>query len=262
MSRLFTFGCSFTQYGWPTWADIIAYDKDVEYYNYAVAGLGNVGIAHRILEADLKHKFRDGDEIFILWTSWSREDRVKDAAWVGRGSVLTHNSHHYDKSFLKKYWDFDNDVVKNSTAIITTNRLFKNFIIWQASASEFFTNEGSNKSKHKFNNIIKLYKRELPDLKVIPCETKNPFKIVRDSHPDVLGHLNLATQIYKDLDLTIKDNTRDTFIRLQHDIENVIKETDNFEQVLDKVKAVMILNYKKLFSIRNYRSLNEDWHIS
>ncbi len=108
MSRLFTFGCSFTQYGWPTWADIIAYDKDVEYYNYAIAGLGNVGIAHRILEADLKHKFQDGDEIFILWSSWSREDRVKDAAWIGRGSVLTYNSHHYDKSFLKKYWDFDN----------------------------------------------------------------------------------------------------------------------------------------------------------
>jgi hypothetical protein len=262
MSRLFTFGCSFTQYGWPTWADIIAYDKDVEYYNYAVAGLGNVGIAHRILEADLKHKFRDGDEIFILWTSWSREDRVKNTNWFGAGSVLTHNNPNYNKSFLKNHWDFDNDVVKNSTAIITTNRLFKNFITWQASSFEFFTNEGANVSKNKVNSIIKLYKTELPNLKVIPCETKNPFKIVHDSHPDVLGHLDIANQIYKDLNLTIKTETNNTFTKLQNNIEYAITNTDNFQKVLHKINNIMRLNYKKIHSIRNFHSLHEDWHIS
>lgn len=263
MPRLFTFGCSFTQYGWPTWADIIAYDRDIEYYNYAIAGLGNVGIAHRILEADLKHKFREGDEIFILWSSWSREDRVKNLDWVGGGSVLNRSNTIYDSYFLKKYWNFNNDVVKNSTAIITTNRLFKDLIVWQASAFEFFTNEGDKTYvKSDAKTFINLYKEALPNLKVIPCETEKPFKVVHDSHPDVLGHLEIAKIIYKDLNLKIKDNTTDTFIKLQNDIEYVVKETENFQKVLDKIDKLLNLNYKKIYKIRNYHSLHEDWHIS
>lgn len=263
MPRLFTFGCSFTQYGWPTWADIIAYDRDIEYYNYAVAGLGNVGIAHRILEADLKHKFQDDDEIFILWSSWSREDRVKDVDWLGGGSVLTPNNPHYDRSFLKNHWDFNNDIVKNSTAIITTNRLFKKFIKWQGSSFDFFTTEeGKLSINEDTKSIIKLYKTELPDLKVILCETEKPFKVVQDSHPDVLGHLEIANTIYKDIGLTINNNTNNTFIKLQYDIEYVIRESDNFQRVLSKVDKVMKMNYEKLYQIRNYHSLHEDWHIS
>ncbi len=39
--RLITFGCSFTDYSWPTWADIIARDLDCEYENWAIGGGGN-----------------------------------------------------------------------------------------------------------------------------------------------------------------------------------------------------------------------------
>lgn len=263
MPRLFTFGCSFTQYGWPTWADIIAYDRDIEYYNYAIAGLGNVGIAHRILEADLKHKFCPDDEIFILWTSWSREDRIKRGDWYGGGSVLSYGNPNYDRHFLKKYWDFNNDIVKNSTAIITTNRMFKDFIKWQASAFDFFTNEGDKTYlKSNTKNIVNLYKKELPDLKVIPCETKNPFNVAYDSHPDILGHLKIANDIYKDLNLNIKDSTTKIFTKLQSDIEYALIETKNLDKAVDKIQKLIQLNYKKIAQIRNFRSLQENWHIS
>ena len=43
--RLFVFGCSFTQYRWPTWADIIAKDNPhLEYFNTANSGAGNLYI--------------------------------------------------------------------------------------------------------------------------------------------------------------------------------------------------------------------------
>ena len=45
MKRLITFGCSFTDYSWPTWADIIALDREVEYENWAIGGGGNQQIA-------------------------------------------------------------------------------------------------------------------------------------------------------------------------------------------------------------------------
>ena len=37
MTRLFTFGCSFTQYWWPTWADILGYQHDF-YENWGRCG--------------------------------------------------------------------------------------------------------------------------------------------------------------------------------------------------------------------------------
>jgi hypothetical protein len=263
MPRLFTFGCSFTQYGWPTWADIVAYDRNIEYHNYAIAGMGNVGIAHRIVEADLKHQFREDDEIFILWSSWSREDRVRDKNWLTAGSVLRNNNPHYDRSFSKKYWDFNNDIVKNSTAIITTNRLFKDLIKWQASAFDFFTTEdGVAATNNDTKIIMKLYNTELPKLKVVNCTTVNPFKVVQDSHPDIVGHLKIAEIVYNDLNLKLKPSTIEIFSQLQTDLESVFKPGDSFETILRKVNKVLMVKYEKILAVRSYHSLNEDWHVS
>ena len=38
--RLFTFGCSFTKWSWPTWNDYIGLSFD-EYYNFACGGADN-----------------------------------------------------------------------------------------------------------------------------------------------------------------------------------------------------------------------------
>ena len=55
--RLFVFGCSFTKYYWPTWADIIG--QEFEYYeNWGEIGSGNLRIAHRITECVYKNQIR------------------------------------------------------------------------------------------------------------------------------------------------------------------------------------------------------------
>ena len=232
-------------------------------YNYAIAGMGNVGIAHRILEADLKHQFREDDEIYILWSSWSREDRVRDNNWLTAGSVLVNQNPHYDRSFVKKYWDFNNDVVKNSTAIITTNRLYKHLIKWQASAFDFFTTEDGTTSVDENSKIImKLYNRELPKLKVVPCETAKPFKVVQDSHPDIVGHMKIAEIVYNDLNFKFNSSTIEIFSQLQTDLESVFKPNDSFETVLRKVQKVLVVKYEKILAVRSYHSLHEDWHSS
>jgi hypothetical protein len=52
--RLFTFGCSFTRYLWPTWADILA--EDIPYYeNWGCGGAGNLYISNAIMEAHNRH---------------------------------------------------------------------------------------------------------------------------------------------------------------------------------------------------------------
>jgi len=53
--RFFAFGCSFTQYHWPTWANIISKEFK-ESYNYGQVGAGNFFIYQSLMEAILNHK--------------------------------------------------------------------------------------------------------------------------------------------------------------------------------------------------------------
>ena len=46
-NRLFVFGCSFTMYAWPTYADFLGYEFD-HYENWGFPGLGNRAIAERV----------------------------------------------------------------------------------------------------------------------------------------------------------------------------------------------------------------------
>ena len=89
-NRLFTFGCSMTQYEWPTWADLIGSCVET-HHNYGRSGAGNQYIACAITEANLKHKFTKDDLIMIMWSSVSREDRYKDGNWQTSGNIYTSN---------------------------------------------------------------------------------------------------------------------------------------------------------------------------
>ena len=77
MKRLYTFGCSFTNYKWPTWADILS--KEFEYFeNWGRPGAGNSYITNAVVEASIKNKFTKDDTIMIMWSSMTREDRYLD----------------------------------------------------------------------------------------------------------------------------------------------------------------------------------------
>lgn len=103
-NRVFAFGCSFTNYIYPTWADIIAYEMpDVEYYNFGKSGMGNLAIASRIAEANTMFKFNDTDLVLVMYSTMYREDRWLEGTWQSHGNV--YNQGYYDKSFVKKYVD-------------------------------------------------------------------------------------------------------------------------------------------------------------
>jgi hypothetical protein len=87
MSRFFAYGCSFTKYYYPTWADIIINDVD-EGYNCGKLGSGNQLISQRIHETNAKKKFNSDDTIIIMWSNFFREDEYKDNKWHCHGNVF------------------------------------------------------------------------------------------------------------------------------------------------------------------------------
>jgi hypothetical protein len=262
MSRLFTFGCSFTQYAWPTWADIVAYDLGIEYYNYGIAGLGNVGIQHRMLEADLKHSFTKDDIILVLWTSWCREDRVKDAQWNASGSVLNIYNDVYDRKFVRKYWDYSNDIVKNSTAIITANELYKDNIKWQGTGIPLFLTENSRFAENKRElYLVELYKNKISPIEEITTFKNDvdnkAFSAIDDCHPDVKDYLKIVeNHIYKSINLTLKPETKSRFIDLQKTIEIYFKGRTTHVSVVGKtIEHILIQKFPDIMNTMNVQSL-------
>lgn len=110
--RVFAFGCSFTSYVYPTWADIIMNEMpDVESYNFGKAGGGNHFIACRIAEANTRFKFTETDLVMVMYTTAFREDRFMDGGWRTYGNI--YNQGYYDKNFVKNYVDPTGCVVRD-----------------------------------------------------------------------------------------------------------------------------------------------------
>ena len=77
MSRLFTFGCSFTRYWWPTWADHLAQSYP-ESRNLAEPGSDNGQIALRISGAIQRYGIGTGDTVAVMWTDPGRENHYRE----------------------------------------------------------------------------------------------------------------------------------------------------------------------------------------
>lgn len=97
---LFTFGCSFTNYRWSTWADCLAPEFDY-FENWGKAGGGNQFIFNSVMEADQRHRFSDRDTVVVCWTSTQRDDRYVDHQWHTLGNVF--NCPIYNPAYLKEY---------------------------------------------------------------------------------------------------------------------------------------------------------------
>ena len=80
MSRLFTFGCSFTSYTWKTWADILGQQAE-EFYNFGQIGGGNEQIFFKIIEANKKYNFTKDDTVAVCWTHYHRKDVYQINKW-------------------------------------------------------------------------------------------------------------------------------------------------------------------------------------
>lgn len=100
--RFFVFGCSFTWYHWPTWANILHFDMpQSKFYNLAKPGGGNSFIYSQIIAANQKYKFTSDDLVAVMWSTHGREDRYVNHCWETPGNIWTQN--YYDEKFLKKY---------------------------------------------------------------------------------------------------------------------------------------------------------------
>lgn len=103
MSRLFTFGCSFTGYKWPTWADILGENEKYNVYqNWGQVGAGNKFILISLIECIQRNCICKDDTVAIMWSSAGREDRYIKGKWYTPGSIYNSN---YPEEYIKNFTD-------------------------------------------------------------------------------------------------------------------------------------------------------------
>jgi len=118
MKRLFTFGCSFTQWNWPTWADILGRNYD-HYENWGISGIGNRAIAQRVSECVLKNQLTDQDTVIIQWTDYHRFDQhIKDllpeCSWRLGGSLHVKST---EIEYIRDTWHEGSYIYESLNAI-------------------------------------------------------------------------------------------------------------------------------------------------
>lgn len=122
MNRLFTFGCSFTNYRWPTWADILG-KEFTQFENWGRAGAGNSFIFYALAECIKRNNITADDTVIIMWTSIAREDRWVNGDWLTYGNI--YNQPVYDDTFIKTLVDPMGYLIKDLATISMTKKVLE-----------------------------------------------------------------------------------------------------------------------------------------
>lgn len=246
-NRFYSFGCSYTNFIWPTWAHIIADDLGIPFENWGMSGLGNQAIQSRLVECDFRNNLTSDDLVIVAWSSWSREDRYINDYWHSGGNIFNNNL--YDADFIKKYWSWENDVIKNSTAIHMTNKAYKDIIKYQMSMLPSFEKNMNImdwllKTVGKTPNLSveSFYKNKLIMPPIIDVGGNSKFNDnCGDNHPDIKSHLYIVeNQIYPKLGLSLNPLTRFKYIDMFTRISKLLSKEDGIDMITKKVNRVLV----------------------
>lgn len=228
MRRLFTFGCSFTQYWrWPTWADALGHEA--EYFeNWGVCGAGNSLIFYSLVECNQRHSLGPDDDVYIMWTNTSREDRYVGNRWLEGGNVYWSAGSELPAEYVQKFACERGYLIRDLTTITAARQLLD---LWGCQYRFFSmvpltdTNEQSDLGNNPASiagsdqDVRRLYQATLNMIHPSVYETVFDHKWFsgngipdaydarrRDFHPTPSEHLTYLDQVAPDL--TISNNVK------------------------------------------------------
>jgi len=226
MKRLFSIGCSFTNYAWPTWADMLGNHFD-HYENWAFAGLGNTAIAERLAELHARENLTQNDTVVIQWTShlrhdWHTNDQrhevAKGIGWKTSGSIFNYiNQDIFDRRWIETFWDENSYMMHTCNHILLAQNFLRSIgCTWRMTSmgyihkmnSDYPVDEHGEKTPQsnlwKDVPSLKIYQKIFENKKdwIIPIGTfawnhsTPPYKFkshnsptfTDDKHPTVLQH--------------------------------------------------------------------------
>lgn len=238
--RLFTFGCSFTEYKWATWANILAFEFDCEFYNFGKSGAGNYYISNQITQANQFYKFDKDDLVIVCWTNVSREDRYSNRkGWITPGNIYSQQD--YDRKFVKNwandihfalrdfsYIDLINKYLDKNTNyhFLSMCNIKKHINQWENGESNYNDEllELSNLYKDSLSNISPSF-YEILWHNDISYKWKKDWTEIHphysDGHPTILEHYQYLTRVF---DFDFSERTKNAVNSLHAQWRKYIRE--------------------------------------
>lgn len=237
--RFFAFGCSYTSYIWPTWADLISKEMpQAEFYNLGKTGAGNLCISSRVAEANNRFKFTNTDLVMVMFSSYTREDRWVEYEWMTRGNVYVNNV--YSSDWVRKFADERGYMIRDASLIDLTTRYLQALPCDSRMmlSVPFKTNSDSpNHDSTAPNDILNVYKDTFEEMSPSLFELElvgwtTDYKKFKDGHPSPIIYYNYLEKIGINLSESTKQYALDaTQILLEEEsralVQSRFPEQDN-----------------------------------
>lgn len=239
IKRFFVFGCSFTDYIWPTWADLLAKEMpNAEYYNFGRCGGGNLMIASRLSEANQRYKFNKDDLIIPLWTTFAREDRylTKHGGWWGVGNIFSQGE--LSDEYVKKYADMHGYLLRD-ISIIDLSINFLNSLESSAVSLLSVPLDFQQEPNDAFvNNVLSLYSNivnnHLPSMIDLELngEWENGHEYYQDGHNGIMKDYHPNPVRYFNYLKKLKFNMSDTTELYATNVCDQLKKTTHYNDII------------------------------
>tara|TARA_Y100000992_G_scaffold282014_1_gene230188 strand:+ start:1647 stop:2414 length:768 start_codon:yes stop_codon:yes gene_type:complete len=203
--RLFTFGCSFTSWKWPTWNDYIGLNFD-EYYSLGCGGADNKNILYRLLQADRKYKFTSNDCVMVMFTSFNRLSYIDKHHYIHNiGDIVDHNvkAHPMGKNYNFATAVYDSYIAIQSIKSILDSKNVK-YEFLQSMKHNFYNDdfEARGEIKKPLDYCLNLFK--YPVMENWCCENYDFMKekVIwkddgnEDGHPPMKHHFDYVKEFF------------------------------------------------------------------
>jgi len=247
--RLFVFGCSYTSYLWPSWANILSTAMpQAKFYNFGKIGCGNLFISMRVSEISKRLNFNSDDLVIVMWTSMTREDRYIDGQWQSQGNI--YNQSLYPKNFVRDFCQPDFFLIRDTGLMNVTQTYLKSLPCdsiflnaWPFNSSDhiesitpdFYTDYIYNDIKNLYKNLLDTpkplrmwidEKLKLESNLVIGHQYVNKGQLFTDDHPNPV----LTGRYLKDIGFDLPNSALD-YILTSQDKLSKIKHEDEFNTI-------------------------------
>lgn len=225
--RLFAFGCSFTNYLWPTWADIIGSEFEV-YENWGQLGAGNPFIHNALVECSIVNKLTPEDTVMIMWSNMTRHDAYYDGGWHTGGNLLIEDNKHFGFD-LRGFYVRDLSLIHSAKQMLDSigcKYIMTSMVDIQT--SDQFKNIDA---RSHVSDLLDFYKSTMDTIRPSVQATvfngdwnNRPFRSLSqkfrlervDPHPTPLEHLEYIDIVIPEF--TISQSTRDWCMMIDHKV--------------------------------------------
>lgn len=138
MPKLFSYGCSFTQWAWLSWPHIISKHLKYNLVNRGKRGASNQFIFYRLSEDLKNNRISSDDMVMVMWTESKRMNKIYNF----NNSILLGSVEQKDYDL---YWQKYIQLVKNAEKLLKNKN--RDFV--------FFSAMANHKKDHYIESIVR-----------------------------------------------------------------------------------------------------------